>query len=129
VVTATIQAFLHETQQTLAGVDTLAFAGYITRSGELVAVPAEQRTDPQYADLRLPRNGILVEPRHGATTWLLSLQVSKTLPLGGRFSFYAYNALDRQGSFGSLTVTQRLFDPVRFGVELSMPLGLAWGER
>ncbi len=129
VVTATIQAFLHETQQTQAGVDTLAFAGYITRGGELVPVAPEQRAQPQYADLRLPRIGILVEPRRGAVTWLMSLQVTKTLPLGGRFSFYAFNALDRQGKFGSLTVTQRLFEPVRFGVELSMPLGLAWGER
>src|SRR5206468_11019949 len=96
VVTGTVQAYLREITRTEAGTDTLAFAGYITRSGQLVPVPREQRTEPQFADLRVPRIGLLTEPRKGPVDWLFSLQASKTLPLGGRLSVYAFNALDRQ---------------------------------
>jgi len=55
VITGTLQVYLREVRVNEGGTDTLAFAGYITRSGELVPVPPEQRTDPHYRDVRLRR--------------------------------------------------------------------------
>ena len=41
VITGTLQTYLREVRVNLAGTDTLAFAGYITRSGRLVPVPLD----------------------------------------------------------------------------------------
>jgi hypothetical protein len=129
VITGTVQLFVREVRLNRGGTDTLAFAGYVTRAGVLVPVPPEQRSDPQYHDLRLPRLGVLDDPQRGPVDWLFSLQVSKSLPLDGRLSFYAFNAFDRLGSYGGRTTVPRLFPAARFGLEVTMPLGLAWGER
>lgn len=129
VITGTSQLFVREFRVNRGGVDTLAFAGYITRRGDLVPVPQEQRTDPQFHDLRVPRLGVLDDPQEGPVDWLFSLQVSKSLPLDGRLSFYAFNAFDRLGSFGERTTVPRFFPAARFGLEVTMPLGLRWGER
>jgi ferric enterobactin receptor len=123
VITGTIQFNLRERRQTVAGVDTLAFAGYLTRDGTLVQVPRERRTDPEFHDLRVPRSGSTI-PQQGPTDWLFSLQVSKSLPLEGRLSFYAFNAFDRVGNYGDAFTTARFFAPVRFGLEVQMPVGL-----
>jgi hypothetical protein len=48
--------------------------------------------------------------------------VSKTIPLEGRLSFYAFNAFDRIGRYGSLGAAPRLYDATRFGLEVSIPL-------
>jgi hypothetical protein len=124
VITGTIQFHLRERRQTEAGVDTLSFAGYLTRDGRLVPVPRERRSDPEFHDLRVPRSGSLVNPQKGPTDWLFSLQVSKSLPLDGRLSFYAFNAFDRIGNYGDAFTTARFFAPVRFGLEILMPVGL-----
>jgi hypothetical protein len=129
VLTGTIQLLLREVRLNQAGTDTLAFAGYITRSGRLVPVPPEQRADPQYHDLRVPRLGVLDTPQKGPVDWLFNLQVTKSLPLEGRLSFYAFNAFDRLGNYGDRTTVPRLFPATRFGLEITMPLGLQWGER
>jgi hypothetical protein len=129
VITGALQLFVREVRVNEGGVDTLAFAGYITRSGELVPVPREQRTDPQYQDLRLTRLGVLDDPQEGPVDWLFSLQVSKSLPLDGRLSFYAFNTFDRLGTYGGRTTVPRFFPAARFGLEITLPLGLAWGER
>jgi hypothetical protein len=123
IITAYLQHYIKETRQDLAATDTLAFAGYLTRDARLVPVPPEDRTDPQYADLRKSRAGILSSPESAPPDWLFSIQVSKTLPLDGRLSFYAFNAFDRQGGFGTATSASRVFSPVRFGFEVTMPLG------
>ncbi len=127
IVTGTVQYTAHEKQQNVGDTDSLAFAGYLTRGGTVVPVPRGERGDPQYADLQVSR-GTLTSARRGQPDWLLSLQVAKTLPLNGRFSFYAFNAFDRLGRFGTGEVLQRQFAGTRFGVELSMPLGglAAW---
>jgi hypothetical protein len=129
VITGTLQLFVRELRENEGGTDTLAFAGYVTRSGQLVPVPRDQRTDPQYHDLRVPRLGVLVEPQQGPVDWLFNLQVSKSLPLDGRLSFYAFNAFDKLGNYGGRRTVPRLFPATRFGLEITMPLGLAWGER
>ncbi|MEO8451306.1 MAG: TonB-dependent receptor [Gemmatimonadota bacterium] len=121
-VTGTIQVTLRETRQDLGSTDTLGFAGYITRAGEVVPVLASDRGLPQYHDLRAPRGGFLTDPQRGAVDWLFSLQVAKTLPGGGRLSFYAFNAFDRLGNFGDRQTTPRLFPANRFGVEVTMPM-------
>ncbi len=122
VITGTMQFILRESRRDIGGTDTLSFAGYVTRAGELVPVPTSDRTAPQFADLRQPRGGLLIEPRGTPDDWLLSLQVSKTLPLGGRFSFYAFNALDREGRFARAGTTPRPFPRMRFGLDIAMPL-------
>jgi hypothetical protein len=128
-ITGTVQHTMHETRQDIGQTDTLAFAGFITRDGVLTPVPPAERTQPQYADLRLARGGLLTSPNEVAPDWLLSLQVAKTLPGEGRLSFYAFNALDREGNFGTAGAGARLFPRIRYGVEATIPLSAFTGWR
>ena len=57
----------------------------------------------------------------------MNLQVSKTLPRGGRLSFFAFNVLDRRGRFGGSGYDPRPYPGLRFGVDLSMPLVTRYG--
>jgi len=125
VVTGIVQHIPHETREDRAAADSLSFAGYVTRSGELVPVPPDARTAREYADLRSTRTG-LGRTSNPPGDWYLSVQVSKTLPLDGRLSFYGFNLLDRQGRIVSAT-SSRTFARVRFGLELSVPLGSVLG--
>lgn len=122
VITGTIQATLRERRRDIGATDTLSFSGYVTRAGELVPIPPDRRSDPEFADLRVPLKGQQAEELHGASGWMLNLQVAKSLPLGGRFVFYAFNALDRIGSYGDAFTAGRLYPRMRFGMELTMPV-------
>jgi len=126
VATFTVQYTLRSTYGDIGGSDSLSWAGYMTRAGALVPVPASERGQPQYNDLHIAR-GDIFSPTGSPTDWLLSLQVSKTLPLGGRLSVYAYNALDKIGKWGSATESAILYSATRFGVELWLPLAAFWG--
>jgi len=122
VITATIQHNVTDAMEDLAGTDTLAFAGYMTRAGELVPVPESERTNPEYADLRQPRKGTLYNPKAAPADWLLSIQVSKTLPLEGELRFWAYNLLDKRGAFPDDPERMyRPYPPMRFGLEFTLP--------
>jgi hypothetical protein len=123
VVTGVVQHIPHEVSEDLAATDTLSFSGYITRTGELVPVPPERRGDPEYADLRVERAGVSAVHDSTAADWMASLQVRKTLPAGGQLSFYAFNVFDRLGRL------DRTYPSLRFGIELSMPLGGLLGMR
>lgn len=123
VVTGVVQHIPHEVTEDLAATDTLSFSGYITRTGELVPVPPERRGDPEYADLRVERAGVSAVRNFTAADWMASLQVRKTLPAGGQLSFYAFNVFDRVGRL------DRTYPSLRFGIELSMPLGGLLGMR
>jgi ferric enterobactin receptor len=129
VVTATIQHNLLDRVWDDAAIDTLAFAGYLTREGQAVPVPPERRGDPEYADLRQARTGLLVDLRRTPADWMMGLQVSKSLPLDGRLSFWAFNVLDRQGYFVEGEVQARLYPSTRFGLELTLPLRPVLGGR
>lgn len=120
VVTAAIQHNIHDASSDPTSVDTLAFEGYLTRRAELVPVPPAERTAPEYADLRVPRSGVLTELRATPADWLLSVQVSKTLPLSGRLSFWAYNVLDNRGIYRDVGVQRRVYQPMRFGLEMTL---------
>jgi len=122
VLTGIVQHNVSDRIEDLAARDTLAWLGYLTRAGELVAVAEADRASPDYQDLRIPRPGTLTEPRRAPGDWMLSVQVSKTFPLGGRFSFWAFNLLDRRGIFGEGDITTRLYQRVRFGLELTVPV-------
>ncbi|GAC1583805.1 MAG: hypothetical protein NVS3B18_16800 [Candidatus Dormibacteria bacterium] len=124
IVTGTVQQALNEVARDLGAHDTLAFAGYVTRTGTLVPVPPERRGDPALADVRLPRVGLDPQPRSAASDWLFSLQVTKTLPLDGRLSVFAFNALDRVGRYATAGRGARLYSPLRYGVEMTLPLGM-----
>lgn len=121
VISATIQHTLRRNRRDVGGADTLSWAGYITRAGVLVPVAESQRTDPQYQDLRVARTGLLLQGQKGATDWMFNLHVSKSLPGNGRLSFYAFNASDKVGRYGTATISSQLYAPTRFGLELSMP--------
>ncbi|MGD2152899.1 MAG: TonB-dependent receptor, partial [Gemmatimonadales bacterium] len=121
VITGTIQHNIRDALEDLAGTDTLSFAGYVTRTGELVPVPESERANPEYADLRQPRRGRLVSLQTAPADWLLSIQVSKTLPLEGELRFWAYNLLDRRGSLPDGDVLWRTYPSMRFGLELTLP--------
>lgn len=123
VVTAIVQHTLTEEQRDVAAMDTLAFAGYLTRRGELVPLAPGVRTDAQYADLRVTRTGLATIPRGPPKDWVASLQLSKSLGRDGRLTFYAFNVLDRVGRYAATGIGSRLYPPVRFGMELSMPFG------
>jgi outer membrane receptor protein involved in Fe transport len=121
VVTATIQHNISDHLYDVAGRDTLAYEGYITRDGSLVPVPAADRGQPQYADLRRPRSGSLQPIRATPQDWFMDLEVAKTLPLGGRLGFWVYNLTDRPGIFTDPNVLARPYLPMRFGLEMSLP--------
>ena len=53
---------------------------------------------------------------------MLSVQVSKTFPLNGRLSFWAFNLLDRRGILGDGNVRSRRYSGMRFGLECTMPV-------
>ena len=61
--------------------------------------------------------------------WMMGLQVAKTLPFGGRLSFWAFNAFDRRGFFIQGDVEPRYYPSTRFGLELTMPLGSVMGGK
>jgi outer membrane receptor protein involved in Fe transport len=119
VVSATIQHNILDRFKDIGGTDTLSFAGYLTRDGRLVEVPEAERTDPQYMDLRETRSGSLVQALSTPGDWMMSVQVSKTLPLEGHLSFWVYNLLDRAGTYGDANTYARLYPQMRF--ELTMP--------
>lgn len=124
-VTAAVQHMARESRQRIAGSDSISFAGYITREGEVVPVAPSERGRPEYADLQSARN-VNTERRHTVPDWLLSLQVAKTLPHNGRVSFFAFNLLDRLGRVASSTTTAgRSHPPIRFGLEVTLVPG-AW---
>jgi hypothetical protein len=123
IVTAAVQHTARERRRSIGGNDTLAFAGYVTRAGELISVPPEQRGDPQYADLRVVRSGFINLPASTPADWMMSLQIAKTLPFGGRLNFFAFNALDRQGRLSQSGLGSRAYPPLRYGLTLMMPFG------
>ena len=126
VVTGTVQAIFDDESRDIAARDTLAWAGYLTRAGQVVPVPVAERGSAEYADIRRARGGIIEAPIRRAGDWLLSVQVSKTLPSDGRLSFYAFNATDRVGKYASAGADARLQAPLRFGAEVSMPMRTWW---
>jgi ferric enterobactin receptor len=128
VITATVQHNLHDENRTEAATDTLAFIGYLTRDGQLTEVPGELRTLPEYADLRRGRAAFTSE-QSAPGDWFMNLQVSKTLPLDGRLSFWAFNALDRRGYYGEFGTAARLYPATRFGMELVLPPRALFGGR
>lgn len=122
ILTATIQHNVTDVIRDDAATDTLAFAGFITRAGDLVRVPESDRTKSEFQDLRVPRGGTLIERASTPADWFMSVQMSKTLPLGGRLNFWAFNLLDRRGIFTDPKVLPRVFPANRFGLEILLPL-------
>lgn len=130
VISAAVQHNIHDKILDATATDTLSFEGYVTRAGELVPVPQEVRGDPQYADLRRTRGGTLTKAASTPGDWIMSLQVSKSLPGGGRLNFWAYNLLDNRGVYGTLTQKARFYPAMQFGLELVLaPATLLGGRR
>lgn len=128
VLTGTMQYFLRERTVQQGATDTLAWAGYVTRTGMLMSVPLSARLKPQYADLRQPRQGLSTFPASPPADWLLSIQLTKAVLTTGRLSFYAFNVLDRLGRPSTSGRAARLFARSRFGLEFTLPLSLRGGR-
>ncbi len=127
VVTAWFQHNISDRVWDVAGTDTLAFEGYVTRGGQLVPVRSERRGDPEYADLRRTRSGLVVDIRSTPADWMMGIEVSKALPLESRLSFWAFNALDRRGYYLESDVYPRTYSSRRFGLEVSIPIRPLFG--
>ena len=122
-ITAMLQHNITDLFKDLAATDTLAFLGYLTNDARLVPIPEAERGEEQYRDLRLPRSGLLLEPASTPADWMLSVQVSKTLPLDGRLDFWAFNMLDRPGQVAIRPgMRPRFYVPVRVGLEVTVPV-------
>ena len=128
VVTGTLQYFLRENTVQEGAIDTLAWDGYVTRTGQLVSVPRGDRLGAQYADLRQPRQGLSSVPSSPPPDWMLSLQLTKAVLTTGRLSFYAFNALDRLGQPSTNGRAARFFARSRFGLEVALPLSRRGGR-
>lgn len=132
VLTATVQHNVYDEVRDLSATDTLAFAGYIDREGDLVQVPRSERGARRYDDLRVPRGGVLEEPTTTPGDWMLHVQLSKTLPVGGRLNFWAFNVLDDRGVPGGPDTLGRFYSSMRFGVEARFRpaelFGNGWGQ-
>jgi outer membrane receptor protein involved in Fe transport len=129
VITGSVQHNVADVTRAVAAMDTLSFAGYLTRTGEVVRVPRPERAAPEYVDLRGPPRAVSGSRTHRPSDWMMSLQVSKSLPLGGRFSFWAFNALDRLGRPAEReNELPRTYADRRFGLEVTIPFGelMSW---
>ncbi len=124
VLTGTVQYFIRENSAQEGATDTLAWAGYMTRTGVFTPVPAAERGEAQYRDLRRQRVGIITVPASPAPDWIFSVQAAKSVMGEGRLSFYAFNAFDRVGKPATFGRGARLFPRLRFGVELTVPVAL-----
>ena len=128
VITAWVQHNISDRVWDEGETDTLSWGGYLTRDAELVPVPRERRTDAEYSDLRRTRSGLVKEIRSTPADWMMGFQVSKSLPLEGRLSFWAFNALDRRGYSIEVDVNPRFYDSRRFGMELTLPARALFGR-
>jgi len=127
VATLTIQHNVFDEVDDTSAIDTLAFAGYVTRAGDLVPVPPERRGDPEFADLRQPRSGRSLPARSARSDWFANFQVSKALPLDGQLRVWAFNYLDRRGQFTESDRLSRPYPAVRFGLEVMLPTAGLFG--
>jgi hypothetical protein len=118
VITGTVQHNLLDRVWDRAATDTLAFAGYVTREGDMIPVAPDARGNPEFQDLRRPRTGAFTELRTTPADWIMGLQVRKSLPLNGHFSFWAFNLMDRRGYVLEPNVHPRPYPRTRFGLEL-----------
>ena len=128
VATLTVQHNVRNEIEDIVSRDTLAFAGYVTRAGELVPVPSERRSDPEFADLRIPRSGRSLSLRGAAPDWMMHFQVSKTLPLDGQLRVWAFNFFDRRGRVREGDRLGRPYSPVRFGAEVTFKTARFFGR-
>ena len=128
VATLTVQHNVRNETEDIVARDTMAFAGYVTRAGELVPVPAERRGDPEFADLRVSRSGRSLPLQGPRPDWMVHLQVSKTLPLEGQLRVWAFNFFDRRGQPWEGDRLGRLYPSVRFGAEVTFPAAGFFGR-
>lgn len=128
VATLTVQHNVRNETEDIVARDTLAFAGYMTRAGQLVPVPPELRSEAEFADLRVARSGRSL-PLHGPRPdWMVHFQVSKSLPLDGQLRVWGFNFFDRRGQPWEGDRLGRSYAPVRFGAELTFPSARIFGR-
>lgn len=128
VATLTVQHNVRNQTEDIVARDTLAFAGYVTRAGQLVPVPPERRSDPEFADLRVSRSGRSLPLLGPRPDWMVHFQVSKALPLDGQLRVWAFNFFDRRGQPWEGDRLGRPYAPVRFGAEVTFPSARIFGR-
>lgn len=96
----------------------------VDRAGRTVALTPEQARSDEYGDLRRPAGENALNWERRPPLWLFNLRLTKTLPAGLSFSFFANNVLaDRplypsRRSAPDQVVYQRRNAPLFFGVEV-----------
>lgn len=75
--------------------DTLAI-GYYTTSGQLVLIPEEERSNPQYSSIKRTIQDFELFEEDRPNKWLFNLKVSKSLWRGAVISFYVNNFFNNQ---------------------------------
>ena len=126
VITTTLQQRLGFRRQSQINGGDLWFEGYLDREGNIVPVPASERDNPEYADLRAQRPGSNSSTTTQPNDWVLSLQIAKSLGRSGRMSFYIFNATDKFVTFNAAG-SVRALPSSRFGAEMTLPLGDLFG--
>lgn len=128
VATLTFQHDVRRELEDIAETDSLAFAGYLTRGGELVPVPLERRGDPRFADLRMTRPTGLGPVKGAPSDWMVHFQVSKTMPLDGQLRVWGFNLAARSGVVPTGERLGRLYPGPRFGAEMTFPTARLFGR-
>lgn len=126
VITATVQQRLATSSQVLSTVDSVSFAGYLSRDGTLTAVPVASRNNPEFADLRRLRASVTSSRSQSPNDWLMSLQIAKSFAGNGRLSFYYYNLTDKFITISGGGVIRAL-PTSRFGAEVTIPTATLFG--
>lgn len=96
----------------------------VDRAGRISPLTPEEAQSETYADLRRPVGENALNWEHRPPLWLLNLRLTKTLPAGLSFSFFANNILADRPLYPSnrsapgQVVYQRRNAPLFFGVEV-----------
>lgn len=96
----------------------------VDRAGRITALTPEQARSDEFADLRRPVGENALNWERRPPLWLFNLRLTKTLPAGLSFSFFANNVLADRPLYPSnrsapgQVVYQRRNAPLFFGVEV-----------
>ena len=119
------RAVFHSREQRAGGAtDTLAWAGYMARTGVFTPVPAAERGEAQYRDLRRQRVGIITVPASPAPDWIFQRAGGEERDGRGAAVVLRLQRLRSRRQAGDLRAGARLFPRLRFGVELTVPVAL-----
>ncbi|MBC8400852.1 MAG: TonB-dependent receptor [Candidatus Marinimicrobia bacterium] len=123
-VTLEAQQVVFDRDKNIGLSDSLA-VGYISSQGEIIKIPADERSDSTYVQLTRTFDDFWYIMENITNTWVLNLRVSKALFGGSEVSFFVNNIFnyrplhERQRTSGVTPSYTKLNPPLYFGVEFS----------